>query len=215
MLIRQKSQLGMTLVEIMVAIAVVALLFAAAAPNFSSWMQNTRIRNVAESIQSGLHIAKSEAVHRNATTKFISCDASSWAVLASSATAVASGTTLCAGAINLTDGWEIVQSQGIDSASSDINLNFPQGVVAFNGLGRMISTPDDPAGTATPAATAVDLNLSSANATCTCPSGDCGFPVAVSHSTSGTARCLRIKISNGGSFRMCDPALPVNTPQGC
>lgn len=211
-----KPQLGMTLVEIIVAIAVVAMLFAAAAPNFSSWMQNTRIRNVAESIQSGLTFAKSEAVQRNATTKFISCDASSWVVLASSATAIAAASaTLCAGSIDLTDGWEITRFQNAEAANSNINLNASQNVVAFNGLGRMISTPDDPAGTQTPAPTAVDLNLSTSQATCTCPAGNCGYPIAVTHSASGTARCLRIKISSGGSFRMCDPALPANTPQGC
>lgn len=210
-----KSQCGMSLVEIMIAVAIVSLLLAAAAPNFSSWMQNTRIRNATEAIQSGLHLAKNEAVRRNTTAKFIPCDASSWVVLASSAAAAAAGTSLCNGAIILTNGWEVVQTQPADSASNNVTLDFSQGAVAFNGLGRIISTTDDPVGTQTPAAVAVDLNLTADNAICTCPTGNCGYPNSVARATSGTARCLRIEISNSGSLHMCDPALPTNTPQGC
>jgi type IV fimbrial biogenesis protein FimT len=44
----------MSLVEILVAVAIVAVLFAAAAPDFSNWIQNSKIRTEAEAIQNGL-----------------------------------------------------------------------------------------------------------------------------------------------------------------
>ncbi len=79
---------GMTLVEIMVALVIVVILFAAAAPSFSDWIQNTKIRTAAESVLNGLAIAKTEAVHRNTITQFVSCGTdSSWDVMAASAAA--------------------------------------------------------------------------------------------------------------------------------
>ena len=47
-------QRGMTMIELMVGIAIVALLLALTAPSFSSWIQSTQIRTAAETLQNGL-----------------------------------------------------------------------------------------------------------------------------------------------------------------
>lgn len=45
---------GFTLVEMVVAMAILGLMMAAVAPDVSAWMRNLRIRSQAESMQSGL-----------------------------------------------------------------------------------------------------------------------------------------------------------------
>ena len=55
----------MSIVEIMVAMAIVLALLGLAAPNFASWIQSSQIRTAADGILNGLQLAKSEAVRRN------------------------------------------------------------------------------------------------------------------------------------------------------
>lgn len=190
---------GMTLVEIMVALAVVIILFAAAAPNFSTWIQNTRIRTAADAIQNGLSLARSEAVHRNTIAQFVSCGGGAWDVVVVSAVA---NTNVCNAAL-ATAGWARIQASPTKSGSDNSLITTAQATIGFNGLGRQVSTTDLASGTATPnPPVAVDINVSATLAGASCAPG-------------GQLRCLRISISPGGQVRMCDPALAVGTPQGC
>ncbi|ADE12311.1 type IV pilus assembly related protein [Sideroxydans lithotrophicus ES-1] len=207
----------MTLVEIMVALAIVFILFAAAAPNFSDWIQNTKIRSATESMLNGLAIAKNEAVHRNTTAQFVTCASndSSWDVVVSSA---AANTNVCNTVANA--GVERVQSQILQGGSTNASVNAGQATIAFNGLGRQVSSTDLLVGGATPnpsVAVNIDVSANLSGASCYCPAANagCGYPPAISYSTTGKLRCLRIVVSSGGQVRMCDPALTPNTPQGC
>ena len=67
---RRAAQLGMSLIEIMVAIAIVATLIAMAMPSYSTWIQNTQIRTAADAILNGLQTAKNEAIRRNSAMQF-------------------------------------------------------------------------------------------------------------------------------------------------
>ena len=58
------------MIELMVGIAIVAVLFAMASPSFGVWIKNSQIRTSAEAIQNGLMLARSEAVRRNTTVRF-------------------------------------------------------------------------------------------------------------------------------------------------
>ena len=80
MLIAPKKLLGATLIELMVGIAILGILLIAAAPSFSAWIANTKIRTVAESIQNGLQIARNEAMKRNTNVAFRLDDGSSWSI---------------------------------------------------------------------------------------------------------------------------------------
>ncbi len=76
-------QSGVTLIEMMIAIALIALLMLVALPNFSVWLANLRVRTVAESITSGLQLARIEATKRNASVRFHldSATGGGWTVL--------------------------------------------------------------------------------------------------------------------------------------
>ena len=56
--------------ELLIGIAIIGILLALAAPNFAVWIQNSKIRTAAESIQNGLQLARAEAVRRNAQVRF-------------------------------------------------------------------------------------------------------------------------------------------------
>lgn len=214
-LITKHKLKGMSLVEIMIAVAIMAIMFAAAAPSFSDWIQNTKIRNAAEAIQNGLSLAKSEAVHRNTVTQFVSCGGSSWDVIAANSTATSAN--VCATTASPT-GWERVQTRSSQEGSNNALVDTAQPTIGFNGMGRQTSTSDfaNAVTTANPPV-AVDINVSAtlAGAACFCPARTCGYPVAITYANTGTLRCLRIKVASGGQIRMCDPALPTGTPQGC
>ncbi len=60
-----KLQLGFTLIEVMVIVAITAILFAIAAPTFGEYTTNTRVRAAAEAFQSDITLARNEALKRN------------------------------------------------------------------------------------------------------------------------------------------------------
>ena len=65
-----KPQRGVTLIELMVTMAVLALVMFAVVPDIGAWMRNTQVRNASESIHAGLERARNEAVKRNRTVRF-------------------------------------------------------------------------------------------------------------------------------------------------
>src|SRR5665647_349794 len=71
---------GFTLIELMIGITIMGIVLALALPSYKAFIQNTRIRNAAESIQNGLQLARLEAVRHNADVQFILGAASSWTV---------------------------------------------------------------------------------------------------------------------------------------
>lgn len=62
-----KTESGFTLVELMITLAVAAIILAIATPDFSNLIQNNRITSQTNELVSALHLARSEAVTRSAT----------------------------------------------------------------------------------------------------------------------------------------------------
>ena len=75
-----KQERGVTLIELVIAIAVLAILLAAGLPSFTTWIQNTRTRTEANSILRGLQLARQEAIRNNARVNFSLTGGNGWRV---------------------------------------------------------------------------------------------------------------------------------------
>lgn len=64
-MLKQKRQRGFTLTEMMITIAIVAILAGLAVPSFTSTLERRKIIGVAEAILSDLRWARGEAIKRN------------------------------------------------------------------------------------------------------------------------------------------------------
>ena len=201
------QQRGVTLIELAVVLAVVAILFATSAPSFSAWIHNAQIRTAAESMQSGLQLAQAEAIRRNRSVFFWLTSAANpltadWLV----ACASPSGTGSVPEASGDCPG--VHPANGVPAASTvapinwiqrqaaaDQQTSFPQvstpngaSEVTFNSLGIVIPNVDGSASIAE-----IDVNDPSI----------------------ASPRPLHVTIS-GGQIRMCDPNLsPSSDPRGC
>lgn len=61
---------GLTLIELMITVAVLAVGLSLAAPSLNQQIANYRLRSASESILNGLNYARAEAVRRNAPVSF-------------------------------------------------------------------------------------------------------------------------------------------------
>src|SRR5437867_4866837 len=61
---------GFTLIELMVALAILALLFLLGMPSFVAYLRNSEIRSTSESIINGLRTASAEATRLNSRVAF-------------------------------------------------------------------------------------------------------------------------------------------------
>jgi len=116
---------GFSLIELMVAITILAILITLALPMAGSWIKNSQIRTAAESLQDGLSKARNEAVRRNAAVEFVLGAGSSWTVLVAS------------------DG-TVIDSRASGEGSSQVVLTtLPQGATTttFDGMGRRWGDP--------------------------------------------------------------------------
>jgi len=194
------AQRGVTLVELAIGLAIAGVLLALALPNFTLFLQNTQIKNAAETTIAGIQLARNEAVRRNATVRFQLVD-NLTAACAASTTSLSwvvsqdDPAGLCATPPSDTTAPRIVQVSSAQEGSRNVTVTVTGGsMLAFNALGR-------------PAAgglTRIDLR----NPT----GGACEHEDLV----NGVMRCLRIEISAGGGARACDPKVIVATdPRRC
>jgi type IV fimbrial biogenesis protein FimT len=188
--------IGFTLIELMVTITLLSILISLAVPSFSLWIKNAKVRTVADTLQTGVRLAQSEAVRLNRQVVFfltnakgcdttISANANGayWAIRTVPMLAgELSAAVQCGQTAELTDG---------------VTITGPTGL-CFNSMGRQTDN-------ATPGVT---------GASCTLVAGaTSNYRVR----TSGAHRELNVQVTLGGQTRMCDPArtLSATEPDGC
>lgn len=211
MLSSGRSQDGLTLIEVLIAITIISILLLLALPNMSVWLNNSQIRTTGETLLTGVTLARTEALRRNTVVRFqltssldsgcaLSTTAKNWVV------SLGDPASLChmapaplddANPPTAADA-KIIQKKSSDEGSQLAAVTATgSSTLYFNGLGRLTS----PLGA--PNITVIDVSN---------PVGTCQHVDAA----NGTMRCLRITISPGGQVKMCDPAVIDNTdPRFC
>lgn len=118
------SQLGVTLIELMITLAVLAILVVLALPGYTRWIQNSQIRTASDAILNGLQLARAEAVQRNANVVFAFTSGTGWMVTSSNT---------------------VVQSRSAGEGSRNVVRTVAPATatrVTFNGLGRLGTNAD-------------------------------------------------------------------------
>ena len=72
------AQRGVTLIEILTAVTILAILTVVAAPSFDAVRNRARLRGVADNLYADLQYARSEAVQRNSTVSVSFSPGSAW-----------------------------------------------------------------------------------------------------------------------------------------
>lgn len=199
---------GVTLIELMIGLAVLALMLMSGAPAFSDWIRNTQIRTASEAILNGVQYARTEAVRRNTTTRFqltssldgqcvVAGSGRNWVVTMGKDSNPKSGCDA-----NPSDTAEPLILQKAAVTSSDmVTIATTRPALAFNGLGQQIAVDGS-----APESISV-INIASTQGACMKANG-----------SGGTVRCLRIELSRGGQARLCLPGLadtPANRSMAC
>lgn len=189
-------QQGVTLIEILTTLTVLAIALSLGAPAYSEWIQNAQIRTATESMLSGIQLARAEGLKRNATARFqlMSTTDASCALSTTGANWVVSmndATTKCGVTDSSVDPF-ITRFKASVEGTRNVTFLASQSSINFNGLGQV--TPP-PAGMIT-----IDIKN---------PAGGTCVP-------SGKMRCLQLQVSGAGQVRMCDPAVTdSNDPRKC
>ncbi|MDP3225459.1 MAG: GspH/FimT family pseudopilin, partial [Rubrivivax sp.] len=177
-----------------------ALLLGLAAPAFTVWTRNAKVRTVSDTLQNGARLAQTEAVRRNRQVVFFlsndsTCDATTapaangpfWAIRSVALTAGDAAVT--------------VQCGTVADRAEGVGITGPT-AICFNSAGRQVANASPGAGTATCTLDATGLS---------------SYDVAMTGTARDGDRPLRVLVTLGGQVRQCDPArtLSASAPDGC
>jgi type IV fimbrial biogenesis protein FimT len=193
---------GFSMIELVIAITIMGVLLALAMPSFTSYMRDSKLRAAAESFLSGIQLARSEAVRRNAPVEFLLTSDDPTVANVGSATASATGPNWMVRTADLTefiegkfaaDGANGLRINDTTSPASDDSGDPPPGTlvssIIFNGFGR----------TAMGADAAFKFTI----------------PQVKCQTDSGPVRCLRVAVSVFGQARLCDPKVAAGDTRRC
>jgi type IV fimbrial biogenesis protein FimT len=192
-------QLGISFIEIAIGLAILGISMAWAIPSYSVWMQNTQIRNMAESIVGGLQLARSEAINRNNSVEFVLTNVDPVAGNRDTIAVDSAGKNwmvrvVVDPTINPT-AYDFVTGHSSEEGARNATVTTTDDLsaVTYDGLGRIRATNDDGS---VPIA---QICVGSA----TLAPGD-------------GARILEINVGTSGQMRVCDPSVADATdPRIC
>ena len=177
---------GFSLIELLITIAIFSITLTFGVSSYRIWVQNTQIRNAAESIQNGIQRARAEAVKRNRNVEFVLENDSNWVVWVTPAEDL-----IPPGGDGIRD--EIERRSSGEGSNNVTSTVTPGGAttITLNSLGAIVANAD-----ASATLTQVDLDSSVLDA--------------------ADSRNLTVTIGLGGIVRMCDPNLAHGSnPQAC
>ena len=185
---------GFSMIELVVAMAILGLLMAAAVPVYTGYMANSKIRNAAESFYSAAQRARAEAVRRNAPVELVLTNDIPVAGAGGNVqtlTPSATGKNWVVRVPNPLAADQLVDfKMGVESGGDMVAVNASADTIRFNAVGD----------TASAAAVTVAFTHSSLNTAC---------------SLTDAVRCVSVRISVGGDARLCEPNQPTTDARRC
>jgi type IV fimbrial biogenesis protein FimT len=201
-------QQGFSLIEVMVAVAILAILASFAVPSFQIMLQNSQIRNASESILNGLQRARAEAVQQNRNIEFVlsGTDANCWnAGNGISETCTSWQVQWVTGGGGASQVAGLVADPIVSSITNEGSQNvkratLPAGTntVTFDSTGRKVGNNDG----------SVPIDQITFTSTVLPPAKSHDLRIVIGTPSAGGGNV-------GGTARMCDPSLPNGTPRGC
>ncbi len=180
-----KRAAGFSLVELLIAIAIMGVLLSLGIPAFTTYINNAKLRATAQSFLAGVQQARSEAVRRNARVDFVLTNGDFAGAAFATVAASTSG-----------QNWFI--------RTSDL-ANFVEGKYGVEGSGRAAgaTSPVQVAGTVS-TVTFGGLGSTTLGAAATFSFSN---PTGGACAPAGLMRCLDVRVAPGGQARLCDPAV--------
>lgn len=192
---------GLTLVELLVGMAIVAILLALGVPSIAEYLQSAKMNSAAQSYLTGLQLARSEAVRRNGAVSFVLTDTPiaqgienarvpsvngrnwlvSWFDAPNAMSVLIDAKAAVEGAASVTAPSVTIAGVGAPNAFN--------GIVTFNGFG------------ATVGANAFAFTIKNLQG------GTCA--------PAGRMRCPGIVVPAGGQVRLCDPVAAPGDSRAC
>lgn len=189
---------GFTLIELMVTIALLAVLLGLAAPSFTTWTRNAQVRTVSDTLQNGARRAQNEALTRSRQVVFYLTNSSTCNPSAPpSPAADGSFWAIRTVPLNAGEAADLIQCSNVSDSVGGIAIKGPA-AICFNSFGRLVANTSPGIGSAA-------CTLSSTGITAYEVSGE------------RADRRLQVLVSVGGQVRHCDPArvLSATNPDGC
>lgn len=181
------NEMGFSLVEAMIALAIMGILLALALPMVSSYMDNSRVRNAADVFMTSVMTAKAEAAQRNARVEVVLLADSTVVGLATDGISAAKGWAIRT--FDRTahiDGMALVEGGGVGTA--------PVTVTGVDQDGAALTGAVFTALGGTTLAKRADFNFTH----------DTGGACVAS---GGPIRCMRISVTTTGRVKLCDPSI--------
>ena len=191
---------GFSLIELMVTLAIAALMLALAVPYYKTWIANSKVRSTAEQMVANLRQAQAEAVKRYRRVVFYRSGVTDCSTIPAYS---ATGNYWVILTIPLVTGDQpaVAQCGTISDGSSNIQISgWTAMCYGTNGRPIAVAAASTGIGVACAASTAFDIDVKDSAGT-----------------TSLADRPLRVNIAPGGGIRMCDPkrSLDLGNPDGC
>lgn len=181
---------GVSLIEIVVALAIIAISIMLAVPSVSGYFQSAKLRSTAQSFFSGAEAARALAIQRNASVQFVLSSAAVTAANVDSVPLDAAGLNWAVRVVPVAPAttFELAEARpAAEGNSTGIVVASNQTSVTFNSLGM--------------AGTGMTIDFSN-------PNGGACAP-------TGPMRCLRLVVSAGGQVRLCDPQAGASDSRRC
>jgi type IV fimbrial biogenesis protein FimT len=193
MLSRRRQQ-GFSIIELAVVVSIIGILAALGIPAFSEYIQNARLGTMAQGIHTGLSLARSEAIRRNAQVEFAMTNTPIAAGIENNLVPAANGTNWVvryqdANDPGCTPYCKVEVKSGPVSGTGNITVTSAAPVVTFNGLGAATAA----------AAIAVDVRN----------------PTLGLCAPAGPVRCWQVLVAPGGQVHLCDPAAGAGDSRAC